>query len=334
MRYGDNRAMNADFFGERTDHFVETDPGVRWSKDPWIAVDLDHDDSTVKIVTPNVIALPHSGYRMYYTALWYGAGGFDDSTAVIRSAISHDAVAWEREAGDRIGPFGPHADLRVLCPDMVTRPEGGYRMYFEATSPHRSSVVLSAVSSDGLDWAPEAGVRIGGEVDAFGSPRCVHVKTGGGDARSPRWGCRLYFHRRPFPERPGLDAGLQIRSAYSDDGLDFEFDPGARLVQEDVCESFALYAPEVLKLGDGSYRMYYAAWSEQPWHGRIFGARSSDGLDWQKDKDPCLEFGGRWDAVKVSEPCVISLPDGRYRMFYEGCDQQGNWRILSATSTS
>jgi len=324
--------MNSDFFGAKTDHFVERDPGVRWRKDPWIAVDLDHDDTTVKIVTPNVITLPCGGYRMYYTALWYNADGFNDSRAVIRSAVSEDAVEWKREPGERIQPFGPHAKLRVLCPDVVTRPKRGYRMYFEATSPQRPAVVLSAISSDGLDWTPESGARIEDESESFGSPRCLPMEFKEGDARSQPRGYRLYFHRRPFPERPGLDAGLQIRSAISEDGLDFEFEPGARLVQENACESYALYAPEVLQLGDGSYRMYYAAWSEKPWHGRIFSARSWDGLVWQKEKEPCLEFGGLWDAVKVSEPCVIGLRDGRYRMFYEGCDEHGNWRILSATS--
>lgn len=324
--------MHVACFGNPRIHCVATDPGVRWQKDPWIAINVDHDDRTTKIITPNVIALRQGGYRMYYTALWYGPNRFEDSTAVICSAISEDAVSWYPESGERLRPFGQHAKLRVLCPDVVTRPEGGYRMYFEASAPQRPSMVLSAVSSDGLAWEPEAGVRVGDGVDSFGSPRCLYFQTDEAAAGVASWGCRLYFHRRPFPEQTGTDAGLQIASAVGTDGLHFEIDPGARLVQEDEREAYALYAPEVLLLGDGSYRMYYAAWSEQPWHGRVFGARSWDGLTWHKDKTPCLEFGGQWDAVKVSEPCVIGLPDGRFRMFYEGCDEQGTWRILSATS--
>jgi len=315
---------------DRSVHFAPTDPGVRWSKDPWIAVDMDNDDATVKIVTPNVIVLPQGGYRMYYTALWYGANGFEDSTSVIRSAFSDDAVTWRRDPGDRIRPFGPNAELRVLCPEVVPRRDGGYRMYLEANSLQRPGVVLSAISSDGLVWQPEAGVRIGGQNDSYGSPRCLYVNAAG--ARSPRCDCRIYFHRRPFPDRLGLNAGHQIRSALSEDGMNFEITPEACIAQENDYESFSVYAPEVLRLGDGDYRMYYAAWSQQPRHGRIFRARSSDGLVWQKDENPCLVFGGRWDAAKVSEPCVIGLGDGRYRMFYEGSDEKGNWRILSATS--
>ncbi len=40
----------------------------------------------------------------------------------------------------------------------------------------------------------------------------------------------------------------------------------------------------------------------------------------------------RFDREKCSEPCVIRLPDGRYRMFYEACDEHAVWRILSATA--
>ena len=68
------------------------------------------------------------------------------------------------------------------------------------------------------------------------------------------------------------------------------------------------------------------------YHGRIFSAFSQDGLEWQKDPEICLDNGGPWDAIKASEPCLIDLADGRFRMFYEACDSKGRWRIASATS--
>jgi hypothetical protein len=47
-----------------------------------------------------------------------------------------------------------------------------------------------------------------------------------------------------------------------------------------------------------------------------------------------LDFGGEFDREKCSEPCLIQLPDGRYRMFYEASDEHAVWRILSATSVA
>ena len=52
----------------RAVHYVERDPGERWTKDDRIAVDLDHPLDSERILTPNVIHVA-GGYRMYYTGL-------------------------------------------------------------------------------------------------------------------------------------------------------------------------------------------------------------------------------------------------------------------------
>lgn len=132
--------------------------------------------------------------------------------------------------------------------------------------------------------------------------------------------------------RGGLDAQNHIVSAISDDGLHFVPEPGVRIAQVGAMQDYAVYAIEALRLGNGTFRCYYAGWSQNPLHGRIFTATSVDGLMWQRDETPCIDFGGRFAELKVSEPCVIDLPDGRIRMFYEGCDNEGNWRILGATA--
>ena len=85
-------------------------------------------------------------------------------------------------------------------------------------------------------------------------------------------------------------------------------------------------------MANETYRMYYAGWSEDPVEGRIFSATSEDGLSWVKDPGICLDNGGAFQEVKASEPCVARLPDGRFRMYYEANDRNGDWRILSATS--
>ena len=43
-------------------HFQPRDPGVRFEKDPHIAIDLDHPLDSERILTPNVIHLPQDGY--------------------------------------------------------------------------------------------------------------------------------------------------------------------------------------------------------------------------------------------------------------------------------
>jgi len=295
-------------------------------KDPDIAIDVREASGTWRIITPNVVEID-GGFRMYYTESGPGMD-YRASPASILSAFSKDGDSWIQEPGVRLAPHGPTAALRVVCPDVIPLPDGGWRMYFEGQPHAGPSSIMSAYSDDGLTWEPEESIRFGDADTYLGSPRCVYTET---DAELAY---RLYFHS--FPELPGTGSptGKTIVSATSRDGLSFTRELGVRIAQESKFETATVYAPEVLRLADGTYRMYYAGWSDGPLHGRILGAISPDGLTWTKDPEPSVVFGGRWDKVKCSEPCVMRLPDGRYRMFYEANDEFGVWRILSATTAA
>lgn len=304
-------------------HFHQHDPGVHWTKDSQIAIDLDTPLDSSSILTPNVVRLSSGGYRIYYT----GRGpAHPDPNAVgyILSAYSDDAATWTKDAGIRIDLHAPHATTRTLCPDVVPLPNGGWRMYYEARSGDDPTVILSAISADGLQWELEDGLRIGDGEWSYGTPRCLYLADGS---------CRLYFHRYTHPLSRDQNAGNHIVSALSRDGLHYAIEPGVRIAQETERETFAVYAPEVLRLGDGTYRMYYAAWTKEI-PGGVFTATSVDGLAWKKEPDPCLDLDTPLDCDMVSEPCVTELPDGRARLFYEARDQEGNCRILSATSSA
>lgn len=322
--------MPTAFTGSEAVHFEATDPGTAWTKDPWIAIDLDTPLDSERILTPNVIRLPGGGYRLYYTGLG-PARTAPDCIGYILSASSRDAVTWVKDPGVRVDVFPPYAALWTLCPDVIPLPDGRCRMYFEARSPDQPTVILSAVSDDGLAFTVEPGIRVGDGRWSYGTPRCVYVEPADEGASAPRY--RLYCHKYTFPLVSGLDAGNEIISAVSDDGLRFEREPGVRIAQETARETLSVYAPEVVRLGDGTYRMYYAGWTDEI-AGGVFSATSHDGLDWVKDDGICVELGdsGAWDSKMVSEPCVIGLGDGRTRLFYEARDDHGRCRILSATS--
>jgi predicted GH43/DUF377 family glycosyl hydrolase len=212
-------------------------------------------------------------------------------------------------------------------------------MYYEARdSSDAPSTIRSAISDDGLSWRPEPGVRAADPNWALGSPRCVYLSPDEirhSVGRSASLPCRLYFHHYSFPMKAGLDQQNHIISAISLDGLNFEPEPGVRIAQTlPEFEDYSVYAPEVLRLGDGSYRMYYAGWLADPLRGFILAATSRDGLNWTKHPQPIVMPGDQHDAQKASEPCAIALPDGRVRLYYEGCDENGAWRILSATTSA
>ena len=319
------------FDGIRAVHYQARDPGLVWTKDPEPCIGPDSPLDSLSILTPNVVRLPAGGYRLYYTG-WGPGRAVPDANGYILSAVSGDGAAWRKEPGVRLDVHEPDATLRVLCPDVVPLPDGRWRMYYEAASPERPTVIKSAASPDGLAWEPEPGVRAAAPDASFGSPRCVYVESPSDPSRL--WS-RLYFHSYAHPRRTGLDAPNHIISAISDDGLSFRIEPGVRIAQEDERrDTLAVYAPEVLRLGDPAeprYRMYFSAWATDI-RGGIFAAASRDGLTWTGEPGPLLDLDRPLDVNMVSEPCVIDLDDGRFRLFYEAEDEQRRRRILSATS--
>ena len=76
---------------------------------------------------------------------------------------------------------------------------------------------------------------------------------------------------------------------------------------------------------------------DPPTRGYICSATSSDGVSWEKDPSPVLAPDSAWDGVKCSEPDIVELDGGGFRLFYEACDgtaegETGVWRILGASS--
>ena len=354
-------------------HTVATDPGIAWTKDEAVAIDAppDHDTDpspearwppaalrtgVCGAVSPNVVPLPGGGYRMYYTQMTprpghpAGANDYDNCTARILSAVSADGSSWTPEPGVRLSPGdGGAGEFRVVSPEVVPVPGGGgrLRMYFECCpgTQKEGSTIRSAVSENGepegfalgtakpfprnaqgafgLHWQVEPGERL--DSGSFNAPRLLHLDGGA---------CRLYCS----------DRGGGIVSALCDDGgLTFRMEPGKRIEQELPYEAATAFAPEVLRIEGGGYRMYYAGYSD-PTRAYVLTAASEDGLVWTKEPEPVIAPGGPLDRVKCSEMCVVQLPGAtgeppRYRMFYEACDgtapgDRGVWRILSATSAS
>ena len=99
--------------------------------------------------------------------------------------------------------------------------------------------------------------------------------------------------------------------------------------KEDGVRVDAGTTPTVIRLSDGTWRMYYAVKEG------IVSALSQDGVQWVKDEGIRLENElHNANQARVSGPAVFTLKDGGYRMLYEGSDaKQHTFVILSAVST-
>ena len=330
-------------------HTPPMDPSVQWTSDS-VAIDAPPDNDLdpspdarwlaeaartglCGAVSPRVVALAEGGYRLYYTQILprtgfpAGANDYDNATTRILSATSIDGATWEPESGVRLSPQQSGAgDSRVVSSEVVPAPDesGKLRMYFECCPGTQSqqNSIRSALSQDGLNWAVERGNRIEVKGSNVSAPRILFLDDGR---------CRLYFHER----------GRGIMSAVSDDGLTFEMEAGVRVTAGGPHDRLTAFAPEILRLPDGNYRMYYAGYRDAK-RADILTALSSDGLCWEKVADPVHSPGSKaWDAAKCSEMCVVwNLRNeaAGFRLLYEACDgtapnQRGVWRIACAVSS-
>jgi hypothetical protein len=122
-------------------------------------------------------------------------------------------------------------------------------------------------------------------------------------------GYRMYFGAEP--EVQGFQG--QIYSAVSRDGLDWTMEDGVRMLDA----SF----PDVVRLPDGRWRMYYqgAGAGGEPGNG-IASAVSDDGVNWTREDGLRIRQGlqGAADVKDVADPTVIGIDDGGYLMVYRG----------------
>ena len=289
-------------------------------------------------IAPRIIVLPNGKYRMYYTQIMprpgysEGANDYGNASARILSATSLDGIIWTPEPGVRLSPQdGGAGEFRVVVGDVVPveKANNKLRMYYECSkgTQEKTNSIRSVISNDsGLKWETEQGTRFSNNLSNYTSPRIVFLENGK---------CRLYCGER----------GKGIVSALSEDvGITFYQEDGVRISSDGPYDSKAAYAPEIIKLEEGGYIMYYAGYSNDN-KAYILRAVSDDGLIWRKLNEPVISpTPGTWGAAKCSEMSVYRIYNqkekvSQYRMVFEACDgtakdRRGVWRIACAKSLS
>ena len=341
-----------------------------WTREPGPRVEGTRDLDASKVQAPGIIARPEGGFRLFYTAVGPGRP-YPECQGYILSAISEDGLDFAPEPGIRLAPDPAveHMSLRLVVPSIVRLADGRWRMYVEARgTSDRPTVITSAVSDDLLDWQHEPGVRLA-TPDGLGGPRLFALPDGRcrllacgddfGDAGRVS-GKRIGKHIISAISDDGLDftfePGERIRSGQGN------------------WDALGITAGQLLLPTDpaGTWTMIYSAWQDAPpgslipphpsdpatadrppedldfaaasiaadiagFRSRIFQATSPDGLEFGMPE--CIVTGGGYDssdidAVHAEDMSVITLRDGRRRMYYAACDTDGRWRIASAVSDS
>ena len=148
--------------------------------------------------------------------------------------------------------------------------------------------------------------RLGVEANAGGviaDPSAVELSDGR---------IRLYI----FAEGQG------VRSAISNDGINFTDEPGIRVKEGDAGQ------PRVLLTEDGRYRLFTTRGKE------IVSYLSDDGLDFSYEKK--IIEATQLGLTSLSSPAIIKLPNSGYRMYVSDLPTPGGdvggYKIVSAYS--
>lgn len=174
-------------------------------------------------------------------------------------------------------------------------------------------------------WVLEQGVRLS-LPGLAGFPAGIQLS----DGRVRLYFCQLRSNSQVF----------DILSAISNDGLKFNVEPGVRInaTGGNLADSRSVCYPTIVKLGDGTYRLYFNGINSSNltpvgpgangmW--RIYTAKSTDGLvftDFAAAIDPGNPgWSSQNGDMKAAAPTARLLPDGRIRIYYLGTGTGPGW---------
>lgn len=265
-------------------HRVTADPGLNWTKDGTVVIDAP----------PDAVGLPPL-----------------------------PEATWPLDL-PRSGICG------VVAPRVVRLRTGGYRLYFTQILPragfpsgandygNATARILSAISPDGVNWAPEPGVRVSPEQVGAGVLRIVSSDVVPAPGETDL--LRMYY------ESAGgtLSEPSEIRSATSTDGLTWTPDPGPRVAG--AGRNFA--APRLLWFTESDCRLYCM----ERGRGIVSFLSVDGGLNFREEPGLRVAKGGANDSQSAFAPEIMRLPGGQYVMYYAGYASPACSSILRAVS--
>lgn len=241
---------------------------------------------------PTAVRLPDGRIRLYVAAD-PGSGAAQGES----SYISSDGVHFKREPGTRLGSeAGPHQRI-------VRLRNGRWRMFFNTPPNAAEQGIGSAVSSDGLTFTTEPGLRI--KVTDAGLASNAHLSTGDVVRRADgRY--RMYFSSIAEFKDPKTSPPEIVKSATSRDMLKWTVESGVRVGPGAPKLTGSAEHPSALVNPDGSVSLFY---------GRFLGSAPGIWVATSKDGRKFTSESRLVSKIAV-DSAVVQRRDGTLLMYY------------------
>jgi predicted GH43/DUF377 family glycosyl hydrolase len=211
-------------------------PGGAWER-LGVAIDagLAGDSDQYGVESPCVVRTP-GGYLMAYA-------GFDGEATRLHMATSGDGRGWTAQG--TIMQRGPDEALGASHPCLLST-EAGWWLFFcgyDGSQDSRHAAILAAVSPTGASWD-----RVGRVLEPMGDELAVSYP------------CVIEIARRFYMFYASDDgATARVAMATSADGLSWDRHGTVLAASGGWAEEGGVHSPCVVRLQDGSLRMWYAA---------------------------------------------------------------------------
>ncbi len=215
----------------------------------------------------------------------------ETNTIPLEPIVNPLLFSWQKDSGSRI--------VDGSVPFIHKVKEGKMRLYY-----CKDNTILSAVSSNGLAFTTESGVRMAAGT-GFESQVCDPTIVNLPDGKM-----RMYY-KGADTMNPGPGQSIhKIYSAISSDGLTFQKE-GLRIDSQTSGDNGWASVPDAIVLSDGRIRIYYVTVADGQ-HG-IGSAVSSDGLHFIKEPGLRVE--------NLVDPALVQMGD-TYLLFAASIDER------------
>ena len=215
----------------------------------------------------------------------------------------------------------------IASDPAVLRDGNLYRMFYTCwipQDPHFLAAICEAKSLDGLTWSHMDGgehqtIVMQGRAGEWDE----HLEASFVVKRDGEY--LLYYSGYRHEGYPAMGFPAALAVAKSADGVTFE-----RVRDEPILsptpgglDNDAVYSPTIIAQGDELLMIYAGhcyTTCDAGYGVSLLGARSSDGIHWQKESEPVMLpiDGLGWTRDGVAEPGLLAGPDGQYYLFFTG----------------